>query len=86
MEYKNYNVITPPMRAMKWVGMFIRSKYEMNNGYANFPKGTIFKITSSGITKHLETLPCPCCNVKLKMTSKDKIDWFITKFDFLQEL
>ncbi|MEN6433677.1 MAG: hypothetical protein ABFD06_12585, partial [Smithella sp.] len=67
-----------------WVGCHILSKKIVRNGLGELPAGTIFIITSSGITKHFQSLPCKCCGFKLMATSRNKKEVFLSDFDFVE--
>ena len=81
---KQYRVINAPKKVADWKGLLVRSKAETSTMLAKFKRGTIFRITSSGITKHLETLPCECCGIVGKMTVGDSAEQFFRKFDFVE--
>ena len=53
---------------------------------AKFRAGTIFRITFSGVTKYLETLPCECCGLVAKMTVGGSAEQFLRKFDFVEAI
>lgn len=81
---KQYRVIKAPKKVAEWKGFLVRSKVETSTMLANFKPGTIFKVTSSGVTKYLETLPCECCGLIAKMTVRDSVEQFLRKFDFVE--
>ena len=81
---KQYRIISAPKKVADWKGFLVRSKVETSTMLAKFKRGTIFRITSSGITKYLETLPCECCSIIAKMTMKDSVEQFLRKFDFVE--
>ena len=80
----NYTITQPPSKVEEWEGHYIISKYKVATRLAELPAGTIFKITSSGITKHFESLPCECCGMKLFVTSKVRKELFCSEFDFIE--
>ena len=81
---KQYRIIKAPKKVADWKGLLARSKVETSTMLAKFRRGTIFRITSSGITKYLETLPCECCGLIAKMTVGDSVEQFLRKFDFVE--
>lgn len=81
---KQYRIISAPKKVADWKGLLVRSKVETSTMLAKFKRGTIFRITSSGITKRLETLPCECCGIVGKMTVNDRTEQFLKKFDFVE--
>ena len=48
---KQYRIINAPKKVADWKGLLVRSKVETSTMLAKFKRGTIFRITSSGITK-----------------------------------
>ena len=83
---KQYRIINAPKKVADWKGLLVRSKVETSTMLAKFKGGTIFRITSSGVTKYLETLPCECCGIIAKMTMKDSVEQFLRKFDFVEAI
>ena len=81
---RQYRIISAPKKVADWKGLLVRSKAETSTMLAKFKRGTIFRITSGGITKHLETLPCECCGLVAKMTVGGSADQFLKKFDFVE--
>lgn len=81
---KQYRIISAPKKVADWKGLLVRSKVETSTMLAKFKRGTIFRITSSGITKYLETLPCECCGIVGKMTVGGSAEQFFRKFDFVE--
>ena len=81
---KQYRIISAPKKVADWKGLLVRSKVETSTMLAKFKCGTIFRITSSGITKYLETLPCECCGIIGKMTVGGSAEQFLRKFDFVE--
>ena len=81
---KQYRIISAPKKVADWKGLLVRSKVETSTMLAKFKPGTVFKVTSSGVTKYLETLPCECCGIIGKMTVKDSVEQFLRKFDFVE--
>ncbi len=61
-----------PKRVKDWAGGYIRTKHRVSNGYGSMPAGTIFKITSAGITAHFESIPCECCGFQFKYSNKSR--------------
>ena len=83
---KQYRIINAPKKVADWKGLLVRSKVETSTMLAKFKPGTIFKVTSSGVTKYLETLPCECCGIVGKMTVGDRAEQFFRKFDFVEAI
>lgn len=83
---KQYRVINAPKKVADWKGLLVRSKVETSTMLAKFKRGTLFRITSSGITKYLETLPCECCGIVGKMTVGGSAEQFFKKFDFVEAI
>ena len=83
---KQYRMINAPKKVADWKGLLVRSRVETSTMLAKFKPGTIFKLTSSGVTKYLETLPCECCGLIVKMTMKDSVEQFLRKFDFVEAI
>lgn len=83
---KQYRMISAPKKVADWEGLLVRSKVETSTMLAKFKSGTVFKVTSSGVTKYLETLPCECCGIIAKMTVKDSAEQFFRKFDFVEAI
>lgn len=81
---KEYRIIKAPKKVADWKGLLVRSKGENSTMLAKFRAGTIFRITSSGLTKYLETLPCECCGLVAKMTVGGSAEQFLKKFDFVE--
>ena len=81
----SYTVISPPKKVSDWQGCLVRSKRILTNGLGQMPADTIFEITSSGITKYLQTLGCECCGLKFRISTKDRKDDFLEMFDFVEE-
>lgn len=79
-----YRVIKAPKKVADWKGLLVRSKGENSTMLAKFRAGTIFRITFSGVTKYLETLPCECCGLVAKMTVGGSKEQFLNKFDFVE--
>ena len=79
-----YLKIEPPHKVDDWSGCNVLSKRIVRSGLGEMPAGTIFLITSSGITKHLQSIPCKCCGFKFIVTSQAKKEVFLSDFDFIK--
>ncbi len=79
-----YRKVFPPNAVEDWRGCHILSKKVVRTGLGELPAETIFLMTSSGITKHFQSLPCKCCGLKLMVTSKAKKEIFLSEFDFIE--
>lgn len=78
-----YTIVNPPKKVVDWKGMHILSKQDMTNGLGKIPSGTILIITHAGVSKSLETLPCKCCGIAMKITTKKTAQEFKENFDFI---
>ena len=65
-----------PKLVRDWIGGFVRATREIQNGWNKSPAGSVFQITSTGITAHFDGMPCKCCGVTMRFTKKGK-----AKFD-----
>lgn len=83
---KKYEVIEPPKKVSDWKGLLVKSKCETSTPIAVFKKGTIFLVKSSGVSKTLETLPCECCGIKATMRIVGNAEYFLNKFEFVEQI
>ena len=83
---KQYRIISALKKVADWKGLLVRSKVETSTMLAKFKSGIVFKVTSSGVTKYLETLPCECCGIVGKMTVGGSAEQFFKKFDFVEAI
>ena len=83
---KKYKVINPPKKVSDWRGLLVRSKCETSTPVAVFKKGTIFLVKSSGVSKTLETLACECCGIKAVMRIVGNAEYFLNKFEFVEQI
>lgn len=83
---KKYKVINPPKKVSDWRGLLVRSKCETSTPVAIFKKGTIFLVKSSGVSKTLETIPCECCGIKAVMRIVGNAEYFLNKFEFVEQI
>ena len=83
---KKYETIKPPKKVSDWKGLLVRSKRETSTQLATFKEGTIFLITSSGLTKCLKTLPCECCGIQATMRCVESAEAFLSSFEFIKEI
>lgn len=51
-----------------WVGKKVRATFEIGNGRASLPAGTIFTVTRKFDDLHLISEPCGKCGLRLKIT------------------
>lgn len=81
----NYHKIDPPAKIKDWEGHYVMSTRIVGNQLGKMPAGTVFMITISGITKHLQTLPCAHCGFVFKITSKKTKENFLSDFCFIEK-
>lgn len=57
--------IPPPgkKRIGDWLGLRVKLKREMTNGYATFPVGAQAVVQGTGNGLHLKFDPCQCCGI-----------------------
>ena len=59
-----------PKLVRDWKNGYVKATREIKTGGGRMPNGTIYKVTSSGITVHLESIPCKCCGVAFNFTMR----------------
>lgn len=64
--------IEKPKLIRDYEGGYMRFGRPIKNGWGEMPTGTVFKITSSGITAHFESMPCDCCGFKFRFSAKGR--------------
>jgi hypothetical protein len=79
-----YHKIEPPENVKDWENHLVISTKIIGNQLGEMPAGTTFVITTSGITKHLQTLPCIHCGLIFKVTSKKTKENFLLDFYFIE--
>lgn len=50
-------------RKWDWVGLVVRTKKEMRNGWGVIPAGTEMVVTHQRSGAHLASKPCACCGL-----------------------
>ena len=76
--------IPAPVLLKDWPGNYVVSKRKVSNWLASCPEGTIFKLSTCTINKHLTSDACPCCGVSVKITYKGSMQEFLYDFDFIE--
>lgn len=75
--------ISAPEKVADYEGKFVISEFAIKTSLAKLPAGTIFKITSAGILKRMESMPCKCCGISLYVTTKEPRKQFERNFQFI---
>ncbi|WP_155646902.1 hypothetical protein [Burkholderia territorii] len=62
--------VPPPGKKLirDWLGMRIRTKEVMRNGYVEMAAGSIATVTGIGVGLELKFEPCSCCGMRAFMT------------------
>lgn len=73
-------ILTRPKLIRDFAGGYVRSNRAIENGLAEMPVGTVFKVESSGVAARLKSLPCSCCGIRMRVTIKGRdkfndFDW-----------
>lgn len=62
--------MTQPKLVRDWKDGYVKATREIRTGGGRMPSGTTYKVTSSGVTAHLESMPCECCGVVFNFTMR----------------
>ncbi|MGX5885196.1 hypothetical protein MJ546_33715, partial [Burkholderia gladioli] len=59
------NVPPPGKKLIRdWLGMRVRTKRVMRNGYVEIPAGTLATVDGIGVGLELKIDPCSCCGMR----------------------
>lgn len=58
-------------RKMDYLGLLVRSKTQLTNGWASLPSGKILTVTGWSRGLGLKSEPCPCCGIQLSIARVD---------------
>jgi len=61
-----------PKLVRDWENGFVKTNREIRTGAGSMPANTVYKITGSGVTAHLESLRCECCGRDFRFTIRGK--------------
>lgn len=71
----------PPgkQRVTDWVGMRLKSKHRVKNGWAELPAGTLWTVTYARSGLSIESDACSCCGIKVYVRGVDPRDFEVLK-------
>lgn len=63
------NVPPPGKKLIRdWIGMRVRTREVMRNGYVEIPAGATAEVTGIGVGLELKVDPCTCCGMRAFIT------------------
>lgn len=63
-------MVPPPGKKLirDWVGLTVRFRTQLGNGMGRMPAGTLAKVRYAHGGLEVETEPCKCCGLQLRIT------------------
>jgi hypothetical protein len=83
-HHSKYAIIKAPKKIADWKNKLVVTKQDMKNGLGVIPTGTIMRVTCSTTILHLESFPCKCCGIAMRVSIKSDMRGKLEVIDFIE--